>query len=54
MEIGYLNSGNEIFVKIDFRSNGKMAENGSELKWWKIEENRDFQTFFSNTLFEKL
>ena len=41
---------------MNFGSNEKMAENGSEYgqNGGKIEENRDFQPFFSNTLVEKL
>ena len=43
-------------MKIDFRSNGKMAENGSGngQNGGKIDENWEFQLFFSNTLVEKL
>ena len=41
---------------MDFRSNGKMAEHGSGngLNGGKIDENWEFQPFFSNTLVEKL
>ena len=53
---GCLQTRKGTFVKIDFGSNGKMIENGSEQdqNGGKIEENSDFQTFFSNTLVEKL
>ena len=41
---------------MNFGSNGKMAENGSEYgqNGGNIEENRDFQMFFSNTVVEML
>ena len=52
IDIGSLQFGKESFLKMDFRSNGKMAENGSGngQNGGEIDENWEFQFFFPNKI----